>query len=85
MRNQADLLYFTHPQGVNNSLELRKKRGEAAEGDDTAVSLWALHLRIKACHCDQRSPGRYETSLAASRRTQQVFFFFYMSLVNFNP
>lgn len=49
IKNQEDLLYFTHPQGVNNSLELRQLRemtwwemGCVAEGcspEDISMSL----------------------------------------------
>lgn len=31
IKKREDLLYFTHPRGVNNSLEPKR---EAAEGDD---------------------------------------------------
>lgn len=73
IKKQEDLLYFTHPQGVNNSLEARKGGGSWGRwrGWRWAVRLWAVHLRISACHCAQRSWGRFMASLAACHKTCQ--------------
>lgn len=73
IKSQKDLFYFTHPQGVNNSLEPRKGRGSWGRwrGGRWVVWLWAVHLRIAACHCAQRSWWRIMTSLAAFHKTCQ--------------
>lgn len=54
IKNHEDLLYFTHPQGVNNSLELRKGRGSWGRwrGGRWAAWLRAAHLRISARLCE---------------------------------
>lgn len=72
IKNQEDLLYFTHPWGVNNSLEPRKGGGNWGRCvGRCAVWLWAVHLRISACHCAQWSWGRFMTSLAEHHKTCQ--------------